>query len=353
MLHDLLAGSRERILALARSKAAALLKSKPADAALERRLPEYYQRLVLALGPAAGARGRHGKERPAPARGPAQAAYACVALCQAIMETAEAMRLELSAVERRALNRGVEHVIAESAADQVSRPRRSADNDAAVRMGFLVHELRNALACVFVAHAMLDKDPAGGASAMLKRNLLHMRSMLDLAYTEIRLHKRAQAHRRPMPIIEAAREVEFTAGDEARRKGLKLSVRVDPRLVVNADRLYLVSALANLVQNAVKFTKPGGSVWVRGLEKDGAAVLEVEDQCGGLPGGRIEDLFEPFTQRGEDRSGLGLGLAISRRAVALNHGTLTARPVPGKGCVFSITLPLVRGPALAGARADE
>ncbi|MDP3541040.1 MAG: HAMP domain-containing sensor histidine kinase [Elusimicrobiota bacterium] len=213
--------------------------------------------------------------------------------------------------------------------------------DAATRMGFLVHELRNALACVFVAQAMIRKSPGDhAAGALLDRNLQHMKNMLDRADNKVRFHKEPHARRRLVHIAETVREVAASAAEAARLKYVRLSVRVEPRLAVIADPEYLVSALANLVGNAVKFTPPGGTVRVRGLEKGQTAVLEVEDQCGGLPPGMISELFEPFTQKGTDRSGLGLGLAISRRAVALNSGTLAARDIPGKGCVFTITLPL-------------
>ena len=68
-------------------------------------------------------------------------------------------------------------------------------------------------------------------------------------------------------------------------------------------------------------------------------LIEVEDECGGLPDRRAEELFRPFEQRSSDRTGLGLGLSISRRAVQANDGTLGARSLPGKGCVFTIDLP--------------
>lgn len=212
---------------------------------------------------------------------------------------------------------------------------------AATRMGFLVHELRNALACVFAAQAMIKRAPGDeSATALLERNLRHMRLMLDRADSEVRLHREPPARPRPLPVSEAVAEVAASASEEARRKGVTFSVRVDPGLTVSADEEFLASALTNLVQNAIKFTPAGGSVEVRGQAKGDSAVLEVEDRCGGLPPGRIAELFEPFTQRGADRSGLGLGLAISRRAVALNNGVLGARDIPGKGCVFTITLPL-------------
>jgi signal transduction histidine kinase len=67
--------------------------------------------------------------------------------------------------------------------------------------------------------------------------------------------------------------------------------------------------------------------------------IEVEDECGGLPEGKAEALFRPFEQHGVDRSGLGLGLSISRRAVEASGGKLYVRDMPGVGCVFTIDLP--------------
>ena len=65
----------------------------------------------------------------------------------------------------------------------------------------------------------------------------------------------------------------------------------------------------------------------------------MEDHCGGLPPGAAETLIQPFSQNGEDRSGLGLGLDICRRGVEANNGVLRVRDVPGSGCIFTIDLP--------------
>ena len=69
-------------------------------------------------------------------------------------------------------------------------------------------------------------------------------------------------------------------------------------------------------------------------------LIEVEDECGGLPKGDPEDLFLLFTQRSSDRSGVGLGLGISRRGVEANGGTLYVRNLPDRGCVFTMDLPM-------------
>jgi len=70
-------------------------------------------------------------------------------------------------------------------------------------------------------------------------------------------------------------------------------------------------------------------------------LIEVEDECGGLPLGNADDLFRPYEQRGADRTGVGLGLAFSRSGVEANHGRIYARNLPMKGCVFTVDLPRI------------
>jgi len=76
-------------------------------------------------------------------------------------------------------------------------------------------------------------------------------------------------------------------------------------------------------------------------------LIEVEDECGGLPAGDPALMFRPFERRSIDRTGLGLGLSISQRGVEANGGKLDVRNTPGTGCVFIIDLPMA--PALAEA----
>src|SRR5581483_10155687 len=102
----------------------------------------------------------------------------------------------------------------------------------------------------------------------------------------------------------------------------------------------LRSALSNVVMNAVKFSRPDTEVHVRARSSEGRALIEVADACGGLPPGKAEELFAPMVQRGADRSGFGLGLAIALQATTAHRGTLKVRDVPGHGCVFTADLPL-------------
>ena len=110
-------------------------------------------------------------------------------------------------------------------------------------------------------------------------------------------------------------------------------------MFIEVDRQIVHAALANLVQNAFKYTRPRSNISLRAHATRDRIFIDIEDECGGLPGGDPQKLFRPFERRGSDRTGLGLGLAISRRGVEANGGRVGVRDLPGKGCVFSIELP--------------
>jgi signal transduction histidine kinase len=94
------------------------------------------------------------------------------------------------------------------------------------------------------------------------------------------------------------------------------------------------------LNNAFKFTRPGGTVILRAHREHERLLIEVEDECGGIPND-AGDLFQPFgDRRGTDRSGLGLGLSIARKVVRAHGGDIHVRNLPGRGCVFVIVVPL-------------
>jgi signal transduction histidine kinase len=74
-------------------------------------------------------------------------------------------------------------------------------------------------------------------------------------------------------------------------------------------------------------------------------LIEIQDECGGLLEGTVDELFRPFEQRGSDRTGLGLGLAFSRWAVEASQGSIYVRNLPDTGCVFTVDLPRLPTPA--------
>jgi hypothetical protein len=105
--------------------------------------------------------------------------------------------------------------------------------------------------------------------------------------------------------------------------------------------------VGNLLQNAFKFTRPRTTVTLTVRASAERVLIEIHDECGGLPEGNVDELFRPFEQRSADRTGLGIGLAFSRWGVEANNGRIYARNVPDRGCVFTVDLPRLRVPAVA------
>jgi len=353
MLYQFLAENREKILALTVKKTDEVSQDKPTTEKSERGLPQFYDHLRGELereskglpkvpdkeeGP--DTTERHGKELKRLGYSLSQVVQGYAVLSRAITETAKAAKTPISGDEFKTMNRALDLAVSEAVAGFAKRV--GGEEDCAQKMGFLTHELRNALTAAIVAHTMIKGGLVGSGdntNALLERNLNRMREILDRSFAQIRMQNGKDVDQCPVLLADIADEVEATAGEEARARGMTLEVEVGSELKVLADSHYLISALSNLVQNAIKYSKKGGTIRVRSRETEREAVLEVEDQCGGLPDGKTEDLFRPFTQRSADRTGLGLGLTISRQAVVLNGGTLTARDLPGKGCIFTLTLP--------------
>lgn len=143
--------------------------------------------------------------------------------------------------------------------------------------------------------------------------------------------------------------MEIAAIVQSRPRGVTFTVTsVDRTVTVVGDRQILAAAVSNLLQNAIKFTRKQGKVSLSVHSTADRVLFDIEDECGGLPPGKVEDLFHPFEQRSEDRSGVGLGLTICRRAAESNGGSLRVRDLPGKGCIFTLELARVAPPRLVG-----
>jgi signal transduction histidine kinase len=120
-------------------------------------------------------------------------------------------------------------------------------------------------------------------------------------------------------------------------------------VAIEADRQVLAAVVGNLLQNAFKFTRPRTTVTLKVGASAARVLIEIQDECGGLPSTDVHGLFRPFEQRSADRTGVGLGLAFSRWGAEANDGRLYARNLPGRGCVFTVDLPRVPAPAVAVA----
>lgn len=206
------------------------------------------------------------------------------------------------------------------------------------RIGFLAHELRNALASAQMALSIMAREHLSVQSrtgAVLRRGLSRAESLVGQALLEVQLRAGVRAELRPRRIAELLHDIEDSTVLE---RGVQLKVEADDALKIDCDDRLLTSAVSNLVQNAVKFTHRGGTIVLRAHGDAAQVVIEVEDECGGLPPGKDKELFEPFVQRGSDRRGVGLGLSITQEAIAAHGGTLSVRNLPGKGCIFVVLL---------------
>ena len=268
-------------------------------------------------------------------------------LCQAITDLAFEVNAPIEIDEFRTLNRCLDNGIAE-AVTEYSYQRSSAAANFGVhalseRLGFLAHELRNLTHTATLAFTALkagDLGVTGATGRALERALIGLRTLVDRSVADVRVAAGLPPHHELISLADFIDQIGVSASLEARARECQFTASVvDERLSVDVDRDMLSSAVANLLQNAFKFTQPGTEVTVHAYAVADRILIDVEDHCGGLPPGSAEQMFLPFEQGGRDRSGLGLGLAICRRNVEANNGIVRVRDVPGSGCVFTIDLP--------------
>jgi PAS domain S-box-containing protein len=183
------------------------------------------------------------------------------------------------------------------------------------------------------------------------RHLLQLiNDVLDLSKVEA---GRMEFHPERCNIETLALEVRDVIRPLADKKGLHLTLESPPALTANIDPGRFKQVLYNYLSNAVKFTPDGGSVTLRIAPQAGQAFfrLDVEDTGIGIAAGEMPRLFQEFAQLPNSRQagqGTGLGLALTRHIVEAQGGSVAARSEPGRGSVFSATLPLdyaVRPPA--------
>src|SRR6185436_19197942 len=357
MLHEFLTFHRDEIIARTRRKVATRTAPRPTAAELEHGIPLFLEQLVDTLRreqgtparPTSGEMGRsalqHGADLRTAGFTIAQVVHDYGDVCQAVTELSIELQAPISSDEFKTLNRCLDEAIAQATTEFARQRDLSVSDRETERLGFFAHELRNLLNNAMLAFEVLKSGTVGvggSTGSVLGRNLIALRDLIDRSLATVRLEAGLQ-RRQHVPLTELMEEVELAAAIAARARGLQLTVSpVEPGLTIAVNRQLIAAALANLLQNAFKFTPAGGHVVLRtdSTTTPGRVLIEVEDECGGLPPGR-GDLFRPFEQRSTDRSGLGLGLAIARESVEVNGGEIRVRDLPGRGCIFTIDLPLV------------
>jgi len=354
MLHEFITTYREQIITRTRSK----LTDRPwplvSTSELEHGVPLFLTQLSETLRletsatpfsqTAIGASAlKHGAELRTRGFNVAQVVHDYGDICQAITEIAVEEKIPVTTEEFHVLNRCLDAAIAGAVTEHARITADSRTTGEIERSGQLAHEVRDLLNTALLAFHTLKRGAVainGSTGTVLGRSLMNLRDLVDSTLADIRMSANIARQER-VPITVFLDEIGLAGNLHAEFRDLRFAIeQADPRLAVNADPQLLASAVMNLLNNAFKYTPAGKRVVLRALASGDRVLIEVEDRCGGIMKGK-DDPFTPFSDRRKyDRSGLGLGLSIARKAVRIYGGDISFRNLPGIGCIFVIDMPL-------------
>lgn len=288
---------------------------------------------------------RHGRDLLALGFTVSQVVHDYGDICQAITELAIEHDAPITTDEFKTLNGCLDTAIAEAVTEHARITAESRSSEEIERTGRAAHETRDLLNSAILAyHALKSGNVAinGSTGAVLGRSLMGLRDLVDSTLSEIRLAANQQRRER-IVVAHLLNDIADTGRLHAEARGLQLVVEpADPSWAVSGDPQLLASAITNLLNNAFKFTPVGGRIVLRTrVTEEQRLLVEVEDECGGIPLSVGDPFQRTAERRGRDRTGLGLGLSIARQAVAAHGGDISIRNMPGKGCVFTIDVPLL------------
>lgn len=264
------------------------------------------------------------------------------AVGEAIVELARQESFDLSSEDIQRLLRAVGRGTALSARAYAALRDEQLANEASQHFSFVAHEIRNPLNSARLVSEILSIAPPEehqGHLDRLQRALTRLSEQVDNSLIEARLYGKPRLE---LESVEANTLLDTVCDDVAahvadrsitiRREIESFELEVDSKLII--------SALTNLLSNAVKFSCRGGEVVLQARTHEGRALFEVKDQCGGLPDGFQERLFQPFVQQNANKTGFGLGLAIVKQAAEAHGGAVRVSNYPGHGCRFVLDVPL-------------
>jgi signal transduction histidine kinase len=229
---------------------------------------------------------------------------------------------------------------------------READRQKDEFLALLAHELRGPLAPVRTGLELIKRS--SGAEELLRRTCASMerqvehliRLINDLLDASRIARGKIELRRAPTELGELIREVLEVKRPQAEAADLEL-VAILPAtpLFVDGDPVRLTQVFRNLLENARKYTQPGGRIEISLAPQRGQAVVRVKDTGLGIPPDKLDAIFEMFVQINRNRShsqgGLGIGLALAKRLLVLHGGSIEALSEgPGRGSEFVVRLPL-------------
>src|SRR5688572_1671000 len=226
------------------------------------------------------------------------------------------------------------------------------------------HELRTPLNAI-LGFAQLMESGVPAPTATQKRNLDQIlkggwylleliNEILDLALIE---SGKVTLSREPVSLVEIMLECRTMIEPQAQKRKVAMTFpRFETPCYVNADRTRVKQVLINLLVNAIKYNRAGGTVVVECTLTPGDMIrISVRDTGAGLAAEQLAQLFQPFNRLGKEtgkEEGTGIGLVVTKRLVELMGGSIGADSTVGVGSVFWIELGLTDAPALAVQEAE-
>jgi len=262
------------------------------------------------------------------------------AISSAIGHTGECRGLSIDADEYNVFTQCIDTGVATSIENFWSHEKAERERRISERFGYVAHELRSALGNAALAFKLLrdaELSLSSRTAAVLANNLSRMENVVSRALGTAQLESQVELHLMPVRVASVLRQLQASAIPD---RAISITLEVDESLYVNADEMLLMSALSNLLQNAIKFSRPGACVTLSCWADEAGVVIEVEDECGGLPPGEPTDLLFPPVHGAEQPMSFGLGLAITRRAVEAMGGKVQAENHAGYGCSLKLLFPL-------------
>jgi PAS domain S-box-containing protein len=220
-------------------------------------------------------------------------------------------------------------------------------------LAMLAHELRNPLAPISNAARALriggrDGHALQSASEMLERQVGQMARLVDDLLDMSRISRgKIELRKERVELAQVVSQSVEAAGGQYKTRNQQLTVTLPHRPVhLDADPARLAQVIGNLLNNASKFTDPGGHVWLTVDTEDGYAVIRVRDDGIGIAAEDIPRLFDMFAQVDSSlersRDGLGIGLTLVKSLTEMHGGTVDVRSDGlGRGSEFTVRLPVL------------